>query len=264
MCGWRRRSALRIVLWVLLLGSLGLAATACGESNPDVPGVTITTPVPTATPEAPGPQDFAGFAFPIAGGCLPTSDNLMPNAERPYRRGIHEGVDFYDCDNCTPIAAGTEVLAVKAGQVIRADLDYQELTFEELNELYARIDELGECDDYTLDRFRGRQVWIDHGKGIVTRYAHLGGIAPGIRPGVEVEAGEVVGYVGDSGTPESVTNPGTENHLHFEIRVGEAYLGQGLPPEETRALYETAFSPYSVPISPEPPATTEPGPEEDA
>jgi murein DD-endopeptidase MepM/ murein hydrolase activator NlpD len=257
MCVWQRRSALRVALWVLLLASLGLAATACGESSPSVPGVTITTPVPTATPEAPGPQDLTGFAFPIEGGCLPTSDNLMPNAQRNYRRGIHEGVDFYDSDNCTPIGPGTEVRAAKAGRVIRADIAYQELTFEELNDLYARIDEMGECDDYVLDRFRGQQVWIDHGKGVVTRYAHLGGIAPGVRPGVEVEQGEVVGYVGESGTPESVTSPGTENHLHFEIRVGEAFLGQGLPPEEVRSLYEAAFSPYAGPNALELPTTTE-------
>jgi murein DD-endopeptidase MepM/ murein hydrolase activator NlpD len=218
--------------------------------------------VPTATPDAPGPQDFAGFAFPIVGACLPTSDNLMPNADRNYRQGIHEGVDFYDSDNCTTIGAGTEVLAAKVGQVIRADVDYEELTFEELNELYARIDEIGESDDYVLDRFRGQQVWIDHGKGIVTRYAHLGGIAPGVRAGIAVEAGEVVGYVGESGTPESVTSPGTENHLHFEIRVGEDFLGQGLPSAEVRALYDAAFSPYAGPISPEAPATAEPGPGE--
>lgn len=226
--------------------------------------MTITTPVPTATPEAPGPQDLAGFAFPIEGACLPTSDNLMPNAERPYRRGIHEGVDFYDSDNCTPIGAGTEVRAAKAGRVIRADIIYEELTFEELNELYARIDEMGKCDEDALDRFRGQQVWIDHGKGVVTRYAHLGGIAPGIRQGVEVQQGEVIGYVGESGTPESVTSPGTENHLHFEIRVGEEFLGQGLPPEEVRALYEAAFSPYTGPNTPTPPAGAEPEPEGDA
>jgi murein DD-endopeptidase MepM/ murein hydrolase activator NlpD len=60
---------------------------------------------------------------------------------------------------------------------------------------------------------------------------------------VTVEAGQEVGYVGDSGTPESLTAPGTEDHLHFEIWVGNQYLGQGLPPDEVRALYEKAFSP---------------------
>jgi len=233
-------------VFLVILSCLGLAA-ACGEASSGAPGVAVTILVPTATPEAPGPQDLAGFIFPIEGACLPTSDNLMPNAYRGYRHGVHEGVDFYDVDNCTPIGPGTEVRAAKGGRVIRADIEYKDLTAAELEELYAHIDELGTSDAQTLDRFRGRQVWIDHGRGVVTRYAHLGGLAPGIDDGVTVEQGQVVGYVGESGTPESVTNPGTEYHLHFEIRVGEGFLGEGLEPEEMRALYEAAFSARPAP-----------------
>lgn len=231
---------------LVLLSFVGLAA-ACGEASSGAPGVTVTVLVPTPTPEAPGPQDLAGFIFPIQEACLPTGDNLMPNAWRDYRQGIHEGMDFYDVDNCTPIGPGTEVRAAKGGRVIRADIEYEDLTAAELEELYTRIDELGTSDAQTLDRFRGCQVWIDHGRGVVTRYAHLGGLAPGIDEGVTVEQGQVVGYVGESGTPESVTNPGTEYHLHFEIRVGESFLGEGLEAEEVRALYEAAFSPRPAP-----------------
>lgn len=243
-----RGCALRPALLLALLSCAGLAA-ACGEASSSAPGVvvTIVVPTPTSTPEAPGPQDLTGFIFPIEGACLPASDNLMPNAYREYRQGIHEGMDFYDVDNCTPIGPGTEVLAAKGGQVVRADIDYEDLTAAELEELYARIDELGTSDAQTLDRFRGCQVWIDHGRGVVTRYAHLGGVAPGIYEGVTVEQGQVVGYVGESGTPESVTNPGTEYHLHFEIRVVEGFLGEGLEPEEVRALYEAAFSAQPTP-----------------
>ena len=46
---------------------------------------------------------------------------------------------------------------------------------------------------------------------------------------------------GDSGTPESASNPDFEIHLHFEIRVGDTYLGAGLDPAETRAVYEAVF-----------------------
>ncbi len=241
-----RGCALRPALLLALLSCVGLAA-ACSKASSSAPGVVVTILVPTPTPEAPGPPDLTGFIFPIEGGCLPTSDNLMPNAYREYRRGVHEGMDFYDVDNCTPIGPGTEVRAAKGGRVVRADIDYQDLTAAELDELYARIDELGTSDEQTLDRFRGRQVWIDHGRGVVTRYAHLGGVAPGIAEGVTVQAGQVVGYVGESGTPESVTNPGTEYHLHFEIRVGETFLGEGLESEEVRALYEAAFSAQPAP-----------------
>jgi murein DD-endopeptidase MepM/ murein hydrolase activator NlpD len=53
----------------------------------------------------------------------------------------------------------------------------------------------------------------------------------------------VIGYVGNSGTPESLDAPNAEMHLHFEIRVGDGYLGQGLAPEEVRSLYDKAFAP---------------------
>jgi hypothetical protein len=52
-----------------------------------------------------------------------------------------------------------------------------------------------------------------------------------------------VGYIGDSGTPESISSPDTEIHLHWELRIGDTFLGQGLPPDEVRALYEGLFEP---------------------
>lgn len=202
-----------------------------------------TTPVPTPSPTSkPANPAGTGFQFPIAGGCLPASANLWPNAPRAYRFGIHEGLDFYDYDNCAVVVEDTEVLVVKAGTVVRADHGYVPLTLEELNELLSRSEQQGFTDEEALDRFRGRQVWIDHGGGVVSRYAHLNGIPANIQEGTNVSAGQVVGYVGDSGTPESVTAPGLEIHLHFELRVGSTYLGAGLPDDQVRFLYNEAFS----------------------
>jgi murein DD-endopeptidase MepM/ murein hydrolase activator NlpD len=175
----------------------------------------VPTPSPVAEPTATAAvTEVQGLLFPIEGACLPSSDTLMPNAPREYRNGIHQGVDFYGMDNCVSIVAGTPVRAVKAGRVIRATLDYHDLTWDELDALNERLAQGEANDPDILDTFRGRQVWVDHGGGLVTRYAHLSGIAPG-----------------------------TENHLHFELWVGDHYLGQGLPPDEVRALYEKAFSP---------------------
>lgn len=195
---------------------------------------TVIEPTATASPES----LLRGFVFPIVGACLPQSDALMPNAPRPYRNGTHEGIDMYDSDNCTLIGRGTEVVAAKAGTVIRADIAFAELTAGELERLQADPN-----TPEALDRFRGRQVWVDHGNGVVTRYAHLDGVASGISEGITVTAGQVIAFVGESGTPESVTAPGTDHHLHFELRLGDSYVGQGLTPAEVRRSYQTVFKP---------------------
>jgi murein DD-endopeptidase MepM/ murein hydrolase activator NlpD len=204
-----------------------------GEPPPDLPSPRVI----------PQPPAGVGFVFPIIGACLPNDDNLMPNAPREYRAGIHEGVDFYAGFNCSTVVEGTPVTAAKTGTVIRADHSFTEMTQEELDALLARSVEQGFTDEQGLDRFRGRQVWVDHGNGIVTRYCHLSAIPTVVRPGFQVEAGDLVGYVGESGTPEAVTDPGTEIHLHFEIRVGDSFLGAGLEPDIVRELWQQAFSP---------------------
>jgi murein DD-endopeptidase MepM/ murein hydrolase activator NlpD len=86
-------------------------------------------------------------------------------------------------------------------------------------------------------------VWIDHGDGIVTRYAHLSSVADGIREGTRVAQGQEIATVGDSGTPESLSNPGQETHLHWEVRVAESFLGADLAADEVRALYQGLFQP---------------------
>jgi len=201
------------------------------------------SPTPAATPTPTPPAVVRGFRFPIEGACLPPEDDLMPNAPREYRFGVHEGVDFYPGRACASIERGMPVLAARTGVVVRADVDYKEITQEEMDGLLGRSAQEGSTPPEVLDRLRGRQVWIDHGDGVVSRYCHLLSVEPGISQGVAVEVGQVVGRVGNSGTPEGVLDPNIENHLHFEIRIGDGFLGQGLPPAETRLLWEGAFSP---------------------
>jgi murein DD-endopeptidase MepM/ murein hydrolase activator NlpD len=197
--------------------------------------IAAATSVAVAQTPAP-PSAPTGFHIPIAGACLPKSNSLMPNAPREYRKGIHEGIDFYNSDSCTFVSKGTRVLAAKAGRVIRADLTYVDVTKKQVDAYLADPN-----TESSLDQFRGRQVWIDHGGGIVTRYCHLSGIVTGLKVGADVPAGQLIAYVGESGTPSSVTNPGHEYHLHFELRVGNTYLGKGKTPAEVRASYVAAF-----------------------
>ena len=217
---------------------------ACGSQQSSTEdGVIIETVAPSPSETASTPPNstvqpqLSGYVFPIVGGCLPKGDQLLPNAPRTYRNGFHEGLDLYESDNCAQIRAGTTVVAARNGKVIRADTSYVELASSELIQLNQNP-----TTPEALDRFRGRQVWIDHGDGVITRYAHLQGIAPGITAGVNIGAGQAIAYVGESGTPESVTSPGTENHLHFEVRIGPSFLGQGLPGPDVRRAYQTLFA----------------------
>jgi murein DD-endopeptidase MepM/ murein hydrolase activator NlpD len=223
--------------------ALGIACSgAAGSSRTATPA----PPEATSTPEPADLTVFTNFIYPIKGSCLPASDQLMPNAPRAYRGGIHEGVDLYGYDNCTDIVKGTAVLAAKDGTVIRADHEYQALTMAQLTVADERIAQ-GHANDFdVVDLFRGRQVWIDHGKGIITRYAHLSDVAANVQVGAKVVQGETIAFVGDSGTPESISSPGLEEHLHFELRTGDTFLGKDLPPDDVRAIYTRLFEPTAL------------------
>ena len=258
----RRRRVGRHLVVVAVLAAALFALAACGRSDDpaDVvvdgsvvpPGSGETgppPPTPSPLPFTPeplrsdlDPADLRGFQYPIAGSCLPTLDTLMPNAPRTYRNGVHEGLDFYHLSSCAPVSEGTPIYAMYGGVVIRADIDYVDITPLQVQTLAERTARQGFTDPETLDIYRGRQVWLDHGNGIVTRYAHMSSIEPGIVVGAEVRRGDLLGGVGESGTPESVTDPGVEMHLHAEVRIGESFLGADLPVEEVRRLYTRLFS----------------------
>src|SRR5260221_670886 len=167
------------------------------------------------------PQLLSGFALPVAATDLPTDEAYLPNSPRDYRSGYHEGIDFVAKD-------GTPVLAAKSGTIVRVDAAFSDWSATERQAAFDAAQALGYTPDATLDRIRGRQIWIDHGAGIVTRYAHLSAVAP-LRVGDAVARGQVIGAVGSSGYPEG--GP----HLHFEIRVGDGFYGDGLALPQLRS-----------------------------
>ncbi|HXV32475.1 MAG TPA: peptidoglycan DD-metalloendopeptidase family protein [Gaiellaceae bacterium] len=75
----------------------------------------------------------------------------------------------------------------------------------------------------------GNRLWLRDGAGNEFYYAHLAGFSPIARDGAVVRAGDVVGFVGDTGDAQ-----GTSPHLHFELH----------PPDLRDQGYDGVVNPY--------------------
>jgi murein DD-endopeptidase MepM/ murein hydrolase activator NlpD len=220
------------VLLVFAFGAVAVVMTAIGTAS-KVPAVPAN-PAPRVTAD---PGDTArvdarqtmgsspgqgrgispvirGLLLPIDGATIPTDPELLPSSARDYRAGWHEGIDFA-ADRGTPVRASA------TGRVIRVDRAFVDWDAAQLSAALDAAIAMGYTPEETLDRIRGRQVWIDHGRRVVTRYAHLDAVAD-LYVGQSVTRGQMIGAVGSSGFEEG--GP----HLHFEVRIGDDYLGDRL------------------------------------
>lgn len=170
------------------LGVVGLVAAM---------GITLLAPVASANHETPrnGPSHDYGdmvdydLTFPVAG-----TNRYGDTFFARRGTGIHHAADIM-------AAKMVPVLAAHDGTVIRVN-----------------------GSSYASYKGRCCTLAIRHTDGWETVYIHLNndtpgtddgqgwGIAPGIELGTRVSAGQIVGYVGDSGNAE-----GTSPHLHFEL-----------------------------------------------
>lgn len=112
------------------------------------------------------------------------SSHFNPNRRHPILNTIraHRGTDY-------AAPTGTPIWAAGEGRVVEA----------RYNGGYGNV------------------VVIQHGQGIRTLYAHMSRFANGIRPGVNVRQGQVIGYVGMTG---AATGP----HLHYEFLVNGVHV----------------------------------------
>ena len=82
----------------------------------------------------------------------------------------------------------------------------------------------------------GNYVQIDHGLGRTTLYAHMRRVQKGVRPGVLVKKGQLIGLVGRTGL---ATGP----HLHYELMIDGVQINPAtadLPDTENLSAYQLA------------------------
>jgi murein DD-endopeptidase MepM/ murein hydrolase activator NlpD len=181
-----------------------------------------------------------GLWFPVPGAGVPEDDAHLPGAPRPYRSGASEGFVFWPDGAGVPLAFGTPVIAAGSGEVVRVDEPYAELDEAAWESLLAAVADGADEDE--LDALRGRQVWIRLDDGRVLRYGHLSGVRAGLAVGQRVARGRVIGFAGNSGTLDGVVGRTANARLHFEIRDGDAFVGQGLDPDGVRLLAASLFT----------------------
>ena len=183
-----------------------------------------------------------GMIIPIKGVALPRHVGVFPGARRLYRFGIHEGMDFFlDPGSRTKVAMNTQVRAADGGKVLRSDVNFKDMNAAQFNKVMNECYREHRTSDHNEDLFRGCQVWISHGNGIVTRYAHLNKVNPQVKKDQQVARGDLIGFVGVSGTGQNLPGRAKYPHLHFEIWLDGKYLGWGMTPAETMGVYEDIF-----------------------
>lgn len=130
-------------------------------------------------------KKFLPTLAPVDGGWLSSSFGWRID---PFtgQKSFHEGLDF-------PSESGTSIAAAASGKVIFADVHPQ----------------------------YGKMIEVDHGNGLVTRYAHASQLF--VKEGDLVVRGQKVAAVGSTGR---TTGP----HLHFEVRLN------GVPQNPARFL----------------------------
>ncbi|WP_404395457.1 peptidoglycan DD-metalloendopeptidase family protein [Pseudoalteromonas phenolica] len=120
---------------------------------------------------------------PLNGARLSSSFGKRKHPVLGYNRQ-HKGIDF-------SAPTGTPIMAAGKGKVLKA----------------------------SYSKSFGYRVLLEHHDGYRTLYAHLKGFAKGIKSGVSVKQGQIIGYLGNTGLS-------TSRHLHYEVHKN----GQAINP----------------------------------
>jgi murein DD-endopeptidase MepM/ murein hydrolase activator NlpD len=126
-----------------------------------------------------------GYAFPVAGQHNFVDTFGAPRSDVP----VHVGNDIF-------AAFGTPIVAVADGRIYRVG---------------------------TL-KISGNRLWLRDKKGYRYFYCHLSDFAAAAYNGADVHAGEVIGFVGNTGDAEP-----TPPHLHFEVHMPDGSVVDPYP-----------------------------------
>ncbi|CAA0105261.1 Uncharacterised protein [Starkeya nomas] len=118
---------------------------------------------------------------PLSGGIMRSGFGMRRHPILGYSR-LHSGVDWAD-------RTGTPIYAAGNGTIKKA----------------------------AWTSGYGRRIEIQHANGYVTTYSHQSGFAKGIREGLRVRQGQLIGYVGSTGLS-------TGAHLHYEVLVNGRFV----------------------------------------
>lgn len=140
----------------------------------------LATEVRYAAVRAGGDVVAKGFVFPVGGPHSYGDSFGAPRMTGTQYEHTHQGTDIF-------APSGTPLLACERGVLVKVGTDV-----------------LG-----------GTKLWLVGASGTRYYYAHLSAFAEGVAENKVVEAGEVVGYVGNTGN--ALTTPA---HLHFQVHPG--------------------------------------------
>jgi len=188
---------------------IGYAETAV-QTAPPAPAATTTTTVETTTQAAPENDPTAGDA----------------PRDRPHGRKKGKPVPL---DVHPKLTAGRYVFPVYGPSSYidtygsaRADVSYHhgDDIFGQLGQPLLAVAD-GTVFSVGWNKIGGNRLWLLDEQGNQFYYAHLSAFSTAAVNGARVRAGQVVGFMGNTGDAE-----GTPYHLHFEVHpVSLLYLG---------------------------------------
>jgi murein DD-endopeptidase MepM/ murein hydrolase activator NlpD len=185
-------------------------ADVAAHKTPPAAATTTTTTTPTTTETTPAEDPTAGDA-----------PRLRPNPNAkttPAPLRVHPKLTagHYVFPVYGPVSYGDTFGAARS-----------DVTYHHGDDIFGSLGQpLVACADGIVfsvgwNKIGGNRLWIVDSQGNQFYYAHLSAFATATVNGAHVKAGQVVGFMGNTGDAE-----GTPYHLHFEIHpVSFLYLG---------------------------------------